>query len=199
MVLPGHLAGGYLATTALFSLVQLPISQDEITILYIIGTIAGEIPDIDLFAFYIKNKSKGKANRDLELLDRSFNNIQITETHRDYFTHIPIFWLILASVISFIGITLDSSFTVGLGLVLMVGTVSHFILDSIDYGITWLKPFSSKRFCLFKMKITDNKSSDIITGSIRYYWNYLKSEYLKQATFYLEVLITVIALYFLFK
>lgn len=199
MVLPGHLAGGYLATTALFSIVQLPVSENELNALYIIGTLAGEIPDIDLFAFYFKNKLK-KLNDSKQVLPNQLsNNSSSEETHRNYFTHIPIFWLILSSTIFSLGIIFNSDFIVGLGLVLLAGTISHFILDSIDYGIAWLRPFSSKRFCLFKMEITENKSTDIITGSILYYWNYLKSQYIKQPTFYFEVLITATALYFLLK
>ena len=185
MVLPGHLSGGYLSTTALLSLISFgSFSANEITTLYIIGTIAGEIPDIDLFIFYFEKKK---------------NNNSTRSTHREYFTHMPLFWIILSLIISFLGSLFSSPFTIVTGFVILFGTMSHFILDSIDYGIAWLRPFSQKRFSIFPMELIKKHSSHEIVGSVTYYWNYLKSTYLKQATSYVEILITVVALYFLLK
>lgn len=190
MVLPGHLAGGYLATTALISLTGWSFSINELNTLYIIGALAGEIPDIDLFAFYFENKFKTQSKEE---------NGDKSHTHRKYFTHTPLFWIIASLSISILGMLFSSIFTFAIGLVILVGTMSHFILDSIDYGITWLKPFSQKRFSIFPMETIVKHSPNEIVGSLSYYWNYLKSTYLKQATFYAEFLITVIALYFLIK
>jgi hypothetical protein len=54
MVLPGHLAGGYIATTIVLSLLPASIqfSTGQLTTLYIVGILSGEIPDIDLLLFY---------------------------------------------------------------------------------------------------------------------------------------------------
>jgi uncharacterized membrane protein len=180
MVLPGHLSGGYLATTALLSLAPWSTSTNELTALYIIGTIAGEIPDIDLFSFYFekkKNKNSSHSN------------------HREYLTHIPLFWITISLLISLFGLIISSSFIIALGFVFLVGTLSHFILDSIDFGITWLAPMSSRRFYLFPMKLIKEDPKHVATGGILYYWNYLKGAYLKQVTFYAEILITIVALF----
>jgi len=182
MVLPGHLSGGYLATGAVLSLFSLPLSSAEINALYIIGTIAGEIPDIDLFAFYFEKKKDSHSSND---------------THREYLTHTPFFWLIFSSIISLFGLIFSSSFVMILGLIVFVGTISHFILDSIDYGIVWFSPFYKKRFAIFEMKPIEVKSENEVIGSLSYYWNYLQSAYLKQVTFYAEVLITIIAIFVL--
>jgi hypothetical protein len=184
MVLPGHLSGGYLATTALLSLAPWSFSTNELITLYIIGTIAGEIPDIDLFAFYFEKKK---------------NNNSFHSNHREYITHLPTFWITISLLISLFGLIISSTFTLALGFVFLVGTISHFILDSIDYGIAWLAPLSSKRFYLFPMKLIKEDQEHVVTGGISYYWNYLKGTYLKQATFYAEILITIVAIYIFLK
>lgn len=184
MVLPGHLAGGYIATTAVLSLAPWSFSANELTALYIIGILAGWIPDIDLFAFYFEKKN---------------NNYSTNSSHREYITHIPIFWIAMFSLILLIGIICSSPFTIILSFVLLTGTMSHLVLDSIDYGIVWLKPFSSKRFCLFPMQLIKEDPKLVATGSLIYYWNYLKGAYLKQVTFYAEIIVTIIALIIFYK
>ncbi len=184
MVLPGHLAGGYIATTAVLSSIPWVFTQKELALLYIIGILAGEIPDIDLFAFYFEKKN---------------NNDSKNLTHREYISHIPLFWIMISLLIALFGIIFSSTFIITLSIVFLVGTISHLILDSIDYGITWLKPFSSKRFCLFPMKLIPEDPHIVTTGSLQYYWNYLKGAYLKQVTFYAEILITVVAIIIFFN
>ncbi len=190
MVLPGHLAGGYLATTSILSLVTVPFSNTELTLLYIIGILAGEIPDIDLFAFYFeKNKGSSSSKK---------------HTHREYITHLPLFWFSLCLVIFFIGYSADWVFLMTMSLVILAGVFSHFLFDSLDYGIQWFKPFSKRRLCLSNNLNTDDfdkKMSDrrIKIGSINFYWNYLKIFYLKQITFYAEVLVVIIAIFIFFK
>ena len=190
MVLPGHLAGGYIATTVVLSLLPASVqfSTDQLTILYIVGILSGEIPDIDLLLFYfLKKKNK----------DQSKNN------HREFITHIPLFWFIISLIIFSLGFLFNSKFIEILALLLLAGTFSHFVFDSIEYGIRWIEPFSKKRLSLFKdspKTDTDNvDDTKIIIGSIPYYWNYIKTSYIKSSTIYFEITVVIIAIIIIFN
>jgi hypothetical protein len=189
MVLPGHLAGGYIATSLVLSLSTTPFSHNELTILYFIGILAGEIPDIDLLIFYLEKKYFKNSKR---------------QTHREYVTHLPIFWLSLCTAIFLYGYSIDSAFAMTISLILLAGTFSHFILDSIDFGIQWFKPFSYKKICLFELKEVEGfekqaTRNNVRIGSIHFYWNYLKTAYIRQVTFYAEILVVLVAIYIFFK
>ena len=177
MVLPGHLAGGYLTATALLAVFHPDFSVAQTNTLLIIGTLAGELPDIDLFFFNIKYRHH-TANR--------------TDSHRNYITHIPFFWFIISFTISFIGLIFYSSFIEWIGLIILAGTFSHFILDSIEYGIRWLAPLSNKRFAL-QLEVPEKPTNDR-PGSIRQYFHFLIRTYWKTKTFWLEIIVTITAL-----
>lgn len=185
MVLPGHLAGGYIATTVVLSLLPASVqfSTDQLTILYIVGILSGEIPDIDLLLFYfLKKKNK----------DQSKNN------HREFITHVPLFWFIISLIIFSLGFLLDSKFIEVIALLLLAGTLSHFVFDSIEYGIRWIEPFSKKRLSLFKDTVKTNINNvdekNLTIGSIPYYWNYIKTSYIKSSTIYFEITVVIIAI-----
>ena len=181
MVLPGHLAGGYIVTTAILKFVPgiESFSNNEIALLYMIGILSGEIPDIDLLFFYLSKK-----------INNSKKN-----THREFYTHLPLFWLIISTLIIVFGYIFDSSFTILIAIILLGGTFSHFVFDSIEYGIRWLGPFSKKHFSLLEIKesfVHDKK--DLQIGSIPYYWNYIKKSYIKNKTIYFEIIVVIIAI-----
>lgn len=185
MVLPGHLAGGYIATTIVLNLLPASVqfSTDQLTILYIVGILSGEIPDIDLLLFYfLKKKNK----------DQSKNN------HREFITHVPLFWFIISLIIFSLGFLFNSKFIEILALLLLAGTLSHFVFDSIEYGIRWIEPFSKKRLSLFKDSEKTNTNNidekNIAIGSISYYWNYIKISYIKSSTIYFEITVVIIAI-----
>ncbi len=144
MVLPGHLSGGYLATTALLGIFHPDFSTNEIITLLIVGTLAGELPDIDLFFFNIKYRHQ-QANRN--------------DSHRNYITHIPFFWLAISLLVVIIGLIINSQFTEYVGWIILAGTWSHFILDSIEYGIRWFAPISNKRIAI-KTEFHEKPNSD---------------------------------------
>lgn len=180
MVLPGHLAGGYLATRALLSLSHAAFTPTQITALLIIGTLAGDGPDIDLLWFSFKHR---------------ILRIEEEDDHREYITHAPIFWLVLSLIIVGIGYLAGSQFTEFIGWAILGGSWSHLIFDSIEYGVIWLWPFSKKRYCLRNVTEPEDLGEQ---GSIRRYWNYIVRVYPTRITFYAEILIFLIALYALF-
>jgi len=129
MVLPGHIAGGYLAAEAILLLAHPALPASQLTALLIIGTLAGEAPDIDLIWFYLEHR---------------FNKTVNVEGHRDYVTHAPLVWVIISLIIAVIGMAAHSVFTEYIGWMILAGSMSHFILDSIEYGVTWLWPLTNK-------------------------------------------------------
>jgi hypothetical protein len=121
------------------------------------------------------------------------------KTHREFITHAPLFWLIICLIIFGIGILIDSKFTEIIAILLLGGTFSHFIFDSIEYGIRWLDPFYKKQLSLFKTKIVEETVNDegekLVMGSISYYWNNIKKSYLKSVTIYFEIAVVIIAIF----
>jgi len=141
MILPGHLAGGYLATHALLFLAPATFSPTEVYALYAIGIIASDSPDIDLLWFYFENK---KYEKNQKLNHGEVENGKASKhpkaNHREHITHTPIFWLIVSAIIAFIGYIFNSSFTEFGALVILAGSWSHLIFDSIVFGVCWFWP-----------------------------------------------------------
>ncbi len=179
MILPGHLAGGYLVTKALALVVNPAMSPEQMVAIFIIGTLAGELPDIDI-AIHIFTKYFTKR------IDKP--------NHREYITHTPLFWAIISGIISSIGYLINSDFVIFGGLIILAGTWSHLLLDSIEYGVRWLWPFSNKRYSIIKEsteKVVFNNP-----GSISYYFDVLKFSCGHKLLLYIEICITLLALYF---
>ena len=130
MVLPGHLSGGYLAARAVLALAPAAaaFSPTQTTILLVIGTLFGDSPDIDLFFYYFNQKSSHPDNNE--------------NGHRHYITHAPIFWLCVSLTIVLIGWLSGSLFTQFVGWMILSGSWSHLLLDSIEFGVRWFWPFS---------------------------------------------------------
>ena len=167
MVLPGHLAGGYLVTLALVSITHAGsngvFTHEQLNVLLIIGTLAGELPDIDLIRDYFEQRRDEK-----HLID-----------HREYFTHAPSFWLAVSLVIVTSGYVAGSSFTQYVGWIILAGTWSHFILDSIEHGVIWLWPLTNKKFRLLE---TPDSFIEGHPGTIPYYWRFITQKYFKYWT-----------------
>jgi inner membrane protein len=185
MVLPGHLAGGYLVSTALITALHPDFSATQLNILLLIGTLSGELPDIDLLFFNLKNRNKAR------------EEISTSENHRNFITHVPLFWLAISAVIYLLGMLFDSKLTEYIGILILGGTLSHFIFDSIEYGITWLAPWSKKRFAISdKMPKEDNTDRP---GSIKQYFHFIIKSYWKTYTIWCELVVTLVAVFVFFK
>jgi len=182
MVLPGHLGGGYLAAKALLSLLHPAFSAAKINLLLIIGTLAGEFPDIDLIRAYCAGKSS-----------REYKD----EDHRNYFTHTPFIWLLISLLVIFFGYVISSSFTRYIGLMILAGSWSHLLLDSIEYGVMWLWPFSKKRYSLIKKIPEANITAR--PGTIRAHLQFVEGAYLHTWTFWAELAITFVAIIVFFN
>jgi hypothetical protein len=177
MILPGHIAGGYLATRALLSLSHTTLPPTEITALLVIGTLAGEGPDIDLIWYSFRHR----------VLKSQFN-----DDHRKYVTHTPFLWLLACLIVVFFGWLTNSVFTEFIGCATLAGSWSHLMFDSINHGVMWLWPFSAKLFSL-----TDDPDPEVPgePGTIKRYWNLIIMAHPKQATFYVEIIVTLFGIF----
>ena len=180
MVLPGHLAGGYLGAVALLAIthagVASGLSHEQINVLLVLGTLAGELPDLDLLRLHYEETHGGRK----------------VESHRNYFTHAPSFWLLVSLVVVGCGYIFSSAFTELIGGLILTGSWSHLIFDSIEDGVMWLWPFNTKRFDIV------NKTYQGVDGgphSMRYYWNFIIREYSKLWTCYAEIFVMVVAIW----
>lgn len=181
MVLPGHLAGGYLATYALLNATGASFDSTHTIALYVIGILAAEMPDLDLIPFFFEHRSM---------------KLQKTDSHRKYASHAPAVWLIIGLVIAAIGYLLGSLFTSYAGFTLIVGSWSHFIADSIEYGIMWLWPFSHKQYALHKVEPEEIEEQK---GTISYYWTFIHRYYIRRYTFWVECLTIALAAWVAFR
>ncbi len=177
MLPPGHIAAGYLTTYALLKLTHPLLSFEQSQLLLSLGAFFAFAPDLDTFMAFAKAKS--------------FVLIGSKYSHRKFFSHAPLVWLMFGVTIILLT---KSTFGTYLGLTVWLGSWSHFVLDSLQHGIMWLWPFNRKLFALkdreFSIKELVKKTSffGYWTAFLKLYATELKF------SFYLEVLIIISAL-----
>ena len=170
----GHLALGYLATKLFLVNSLLTLSTSEINILILLGMLAALLPDLDLIPFFLKHRSM---------------KLQKNKSHRRIWSHAPLLWAFILIIGAFFT---TSTFAFFICLAILIGSWSHFIGDSIEYGVYWLWPFSSQKFYLHKARGTEPLEKE--TSVTHYYTTFIKKVYIKNWTFYIEILIIIAAL-----
>lgn len=179
MLPTGHIAAGYLTAYELLQHTHFQFTPQQKNQLLLWGMFFGFAPDIDVFYVFLKTKS---------LLVSGDTDV----VHRKFFWHAPIVWLSAGLLIYFIA---PSGYTKFLGLLLWLCSWSHFLLDSIEYGIMWLWPFNHKVYAL-----KNRESRFVITEKnwIKHSWQFLKL-YSRRISFYLEMIVILTALIIYFK
>lgn len=177
MLLPGHVAAGYLVSKALIHAGNFPLSPQESNIVIAAGVISSIIPDLDLIYFFFKNKS-GK--------------LQDDKSHRTLYSHAPFLWA-LAGILLYI--VAPTEVVKVSGLALWLGSWSHFIGDSVEYGIMWLWPFSSKQLSIRRI---NNKGPEE-KAFVRFYWKFFWGIYVRNWTFWIELGVITLALFVYFS
>lgn len=179
MLPPGHVAAGYLTAYSFVKIVKPALEPYQINQLIFWGTFFGFAPDLDMFWAFAKNKAF--ILKDLNQTD-----------HRKFFTHAPALWLTTGLLIYFLSL---SELIKCLGLLLWLGSWSHFVLDSVECGIMWLWPFSSR---MFAFKDVGKRQNIGETKFFQYWWKTVLL-YVRSVSFYLEVVLILIALIFYFR
>lgn len=174
MLPSGHVAAGYLTGLALLKITNPDLPPAQISQLLYWAAFFGFAPDLDEFWFFFKNKA-------------FLVSPDVEKHHRQYPSHAPVLWLAAGLLIYFFA---SSDYVKFIGLLLWLGSFSHFLLDSIEHGIMWLWPFSTK---LFAVKNPGQKFSIAEKGFIKHSLQFLQF-YTTRLSFYLELLIIIFAL-----
>jgi len=176
MLPTGHVAAGFLTAKVLLHFTGTQFSLAETNQLLWWGVFFGFAPDLDVLYFFIKHKTflvSGKDSRN--------------DSHRKYLSHAPILWIITGLLIFFFVPVLYWKYV---GLLLWLGSWSHFLLDSVEYGIMWFWPFSTK---VYAFKNTEVKLEVAEQTFIAHSIHFLKL-YSTRLSFYLEILIIISAI-----
>jgi membrane-bound metal-dependent hydrolase YbcI (DUF457 family) len=174
MLPPGHIAAGFLVGKALLKFIPLNFSELQQSQIILWTMFFSFAPDLDIFYSFFKEKAFVVKNLE-------------TNNHRKYLSHAPVLWLIVGLFIFF---SFKSTFVKILGLSLWLGSWSHFLLDSIEYGIMWLWPINRKVYAFKDVEL----SQLIIETNFFDYWFYSVKQYTKSLTFYFEVFIIFISI-----
>jgi hypothetical protein len=183
MLPPGHIAGGYLTAKVLLHFTHQAFSHTQINQLLWWGVFFGFAPDLDSFYTFFKSKS--------------FKVNPKAGDHRKYFSHAPILWL-LAGLTVYAAAT--SPFFKTFGLLIWLSSWSHFVLDSIQYGIMWLWPLNKKVYCFYPLTNKGNINTVMIEAAENQkffnYWVIFIKEYSKGLIISLtcEIILLFIAL-----
>jgi len=124
----GHTPAGYIITTLILN--RLPNSDKNIALLWI-GIIASVAPDLDMFYFYL------------------FDHQQ--HLHHSYWTHLPIYWVGITSILVIIAIIIKNRFFLVATIIGSINIFGHMVLDTIVGNIRWLYPFSITDIVMFKV------------------------------------------------
>jgi inner membrane protein len=115
-----HLPAGYLITSHLE-----PSASRRLLAL---GLAASVLPDVDLVRFYLVDHGR--------------------VPHHAYFTHVPLFWAVLAVPWFIVAFGQRSRDALIGGVVFFANVFGHLALDTVAGGIRWLAPFSDRSFAL---------------------------------------------------
>ena len=173
MLIFGHIAFGDIVSLFLAKILHISSSSPHYNILLMIGVIASIIPDLDNFILFYKYKSL---------------KLQKDDSHRRYIPHTPLFWIIISVLVYIISpndLIKYSSFFI------LAGSLSHLVGDSIEYGIVWFWPFSKKQYLIHKIPQENFKENEPL---LSYYWKFFSRIYVKNWTFYVELIVILLAL-----
>ena len=160
MLPPGHIAAGYVTTKALLHYTHAQLTHHQQTVLLWWGSVLGLAPDFDVFYWLVKHRTLKAEHK--------------TDNHRYFLSHAPILWLLAGGLIFLLAPTEYGKL---FGLLVWLCSWSHFVLDSIQYGIMWLWPLNKRIYCLFPI-IQEDRFQDTLVASrnqnfFRYWFTWL--------------------------
>ncbi|KPJ94952.1 MAG: hypothetical protein AMJ53_04040 [Gammaproteobacteria bacterium SG8_11] len=127
-----HLPAGYLITRYYLRNTRPRLAYASSMKYYVMfGLSCSVLPDFDLIYFYLIDHRQ--------------------HTHHTYWTHIPLFWVLLTTLLYF---SVKAVFKKDIGtacVILLINTELHMLLDSVAGGIYWLYPFAEVKYSLFEV------------------------------------------------
>ncbi len=181
MLPTGHLAGGYLVSASALQILEAVYHIPNETLFLVIGLTASVIPDLDEFAAFAK--IGGFIGGDGKI------------SHRKFFTHAPILHAVLASTLFIAGLFGGNLWIQIAALMYLLGTMTHFFLDSFAYGIMWLWPFTKKVYA-FRLR---ERNLNIQTREFFPYWITFLKLYARDPVAWAEIAIIAAAVIVYFK
>lgn len=180
MLPPGHIAAGFIVAKSLLAIANPGFDQSQTNTLLFLGTFFSFAPDLDMFYAFVKTRSFTVPGKQIN--------------HRAYLTHSPLLWLAVGLAIFFISSDPLIKYT---GLLIWLGSWSHFILDSLKVGVRWLYPFNTKFYAL---KSAGDQEDIPKKSFFAFWWYCLTQVYVKKfaSTFVLEIIILITAVVIFF-
>ena len=180
MLPSAHFSAGYLLAKAVIHYSHAAFNVQETHQLLFWGAFFGFAPDLDTFYAFLKIRKW--------IIPRAKID------HRKFISHAPLPWLVAGLLIYFVG---NDPYIKYFGLMLWLGSWSHFVLDSTKHGIRWLWPFSNR---LYALRESDRAWENTETKFFGYWTNFLR-HYATDSTitFMLDIVITLAALVIFFR
>lgn len=170
MLPPGHIAAGFLSAQA--AAIFIPGLNDPKYLL--LSALFGFAPDLDFFIIFAKVKKFISSD---------------AVNHRKFITHAPLLYLLLFAVCYLL---FPAQWL--LALTFLLGTWSHFLLDSVSSsGIAWLWPFSKN---LYGFGL--DKKIIVINQTFFRHWIEFLQKYSRIFSFKAEMTLVLLALLILF-
>jgi len=158
MLPPGHIAAGYLVAHTLLSVTHPPLSVTDQNYLTYWGMFFSFAPDLDTFVVFKK-------------IGRFTSSDEVN--HRKFYSHAPILWLVAGVGIFLMALAVHNVFLEYFGVLLWLGSWTHFVLDTIQHGVMWLWPWNNKIFALrspeIKSNVTEKRFIPYWMKSLRFY------------------------------
>lgn len=188
MILPGHLAAGYVVSQLVINTASPEIMAYSIP-LSILGAVSGVLPDLDHLLVYFRHRK----DKPEEYKDAGSKH----EDHRDFISHTPLFWIVLGAIAYAFAGWAGSEISQIVSMIIAGGAISHLLMDCIEHGVKLLWPFSQRKYCLY------DEPEDFIPerpGSVSYHWKMITKFYPRKKLFYIEILVSLsVLLYITFK
>jgi hypothetical protein len=173
MLAHAHFVFGFLIALVFLGFANPQLSTSQTNLLLLLGSLIAIIPDFDLFFSFFKTKS-------LKLHTKA--------THRKFLSHTPVIWFLIGIIIFFLT---PNIFLKMFGLLFWFCSWSHFLGDSIEYGVRWFWPFSKKRFAFNNVSEDDSFYEE---KTLKFYKLLFTKVYVKNYTFYIENMIFIFGL-----
>lgn len=174
MLPPGHVAAGYLTAFVLTRGLYQNLDPSQINQLLTLGAFFGFVPDLDMFWAFLKA--------------RGFTFERQAVNHRTFLSHAPVLWLTAGLLWFWLA---DSQAAEAAGLLLWLASWSHFLLDTVEYGIMWLWPFSKAVVALRDRELNFEAQRP---GFFGYWLGFLRWYVTTRLTFWLELLVVASAI-----
>ena len=176
MLIFGHLALGYLVGVLILNIFHPAFTPLQMDWFLVFSTLIAILPDLDVIYFYSKFGSL---------------RYQKNTSHRNWISHAPVIYIITGLLIYFL---FSKPFINLLGFSLILGSLSHFLADSLEYGVMWFWPFSKKKYAIRNAPEDNFLFYRRESTARNYYWNLLSKVYSRGITIYLEIFVIILAL-----